>query len=106
LDHARDVRFAPFYGVGKGANERGTVPYNLHWLEQIIIGRGKPSRWITVALLLLEGRERGYVDQYVFDSIAAVRPGYDATSLESGLRLKQTEWESLHAADIALSTLQ
>lgn len=105
LERARDVRFAPFFGVGHGVDERGTVPYTLQWVEQIIIGRGKPSRWLTVAMLLLEGRERGYVDQYVLDSIRVARPGYGATSLEAGMQMKSREWTSMHGAEIALGTL-
>ena len=97
----RDIRYAPYFSPRRGRSERGTVPYSIKWIESVLIADGKPSRWLRVAMQLLEGRERGYVDQYVFDAIANLRPGYNSTQLARRLRLKEKEYETLHGAEIA-----
>lgn len=102
----KDIRYAPYFSVGRGASERNSVPYTAKWIERTLITDGKTSRWIRVALQLLSGRERGYVDQNVLDSIANLRPGYDATAIAKRLRLKEKEFETLHGAEIALGILQ
>jgi hypothetical protein len=98
----RDIRYAPYFSARRGRNERSTVPYSIKWIESVLIADSKPSRWIRVAMQLLEGRERGYVDQYVFDAIANLRPGYNSTQLARRLRLKEKEYETLHGAEIAM----
>lgn len=108
MDRTRknDVRYAPYYGPGKRAAEPHTVAYNSRWLEKAIIADEKPSKWLRVALQLLERRERGYVDAYVFDAIRQCRPGYSLGDLERGIKMRAHEWEALHSADIALGLLK
>ncbi len=108
LDRVRksDVRYAPYFAVGRGAREKGTVPYNAKWLEQVIIADSKHSKWLRVALQICEGKELGYVDSYVLWAIQNCRPGYDLASLERGLKMKSKEYATLHGAEIALGILQ
>jgi hypothetical protein len=98
----KDIRYAPHYAVGRGASEKNTVPYDMRWVERMLIEDGKKSRWLRVALQLLEGRELKYVTQDTFDSIANLRPGYNSTQLARRLRLSKQRWEALHAAELAL----
>lgn len=98
----RNIRYAPYFSIGRGASEQNTVPYTAKWIESVLIENGKQSPWIRVALQLLEGRERGYCSQDTFDNITNLRPGYSSTQLSRRLKMKQKEWETFHSGEIAL----
>lgn len=101
LTNKKDARYAPYYAVGCGANEHGTVPYNVRWIEEQLV-QGTRSKYLRVALALLQGRERGYVTQDTFDCIALCRPSYDLKSLERSLKLTEKRYDALHGAQIAM----
>jgi hypothetical protein len=98
----KDIRYAPHFVVGRGASEPNTVPYDMKWIERVLIEDGKPSRWLRTALMLLEGKSLGYVGQDTFNNIYNLRPGFSAAQLAKRLARKKLEWEALHSGEIAL----
>jgi hypothetical protein len=98
----RELRYAPYFAVGKGHSQAGTVPYTLKSIERMLIADGKASRYIRVAIALLEARELGVLEPDAFTNIAMLRPGWNITTLLKELKRKKAVYESLHGAEIAL----
>ena len=98
----KELRYAPHFAIGKGRNESSTVPYTQRWVEKLLIADCKPSRYIRIAMALLEARELGYLQTDAFTNIAMLRPGYDISTLLKELKQKRAAWEALHGAGIAM----
>ena len=106
--HAGQIRYAPHFGRGVGKGEVNVVPYTLTTLAELT-GAGyaqkgqkrlQGSKWLRVAMMLLEAEERGIIEPDTFRKIAECAPGYRVNSLLKMLKTDHKVYDLLEKTSV------